>query len=98
MNQAPAGGLGLGNSISNDDRASNTKKPAHVQAEIANLRRDFVGECLLVVAIKASHARENVLLCDDLTAERDIHIAIENLREAASSFRAMERLMAGSAP
>jgi hypothetical protein len=57
------------------------------QEAIADLHRDFIGECLRIASAKASHAADNILLADDLNAERDIRIAIENIREAARSFR-----------
>jgi hypothetical protein len=57
------------------------------QAAIADLQCEFIAECLRIAAVKASHAADNILLADDLNAERDIRIAIENIREAARSFR-----------
>jgi hypothetical protein len=51
------------------------------------LHRDFIGECLRIAAIKAAHGADNILLGDDLNAERDIRLAIENLREANKTFR-----------
>jgi hypothetical protein len=56
-------------------------------ARVAALHREFVGECLRVAAIKASHASDNVLLGDDINAERDIRLAISHLKEAAKAFR-----------
>jgi hypothetical protein len=50
-------------------------------------RRDFIAECLRIASIKASHGADNILIGDDLNTERDIRLAIENLREAARSFR-----------
>jgi hypothetical protein len=40
-----------------------------------------------VASIKASHAADNILLGDDLNAERDIRLAIDHIREAARSYR-----------
>jgi hypothetical protein len=62
-------------------------KPAHVQEAIADLKREFISECLRIAAIKAGHGAANVAIGDDLNAERDIRLAIENLREAARAFR-----------
>ncbi|MCI0601187.1 MAG: hypothetical protein L0Y60_17065 [Beijerinckiaceae bacterium] len=72
------------------------KSTAATQA-IADLRREFVAECLRVAAIKAAHGADNVFLGDDLNAERDIRIAVENIREAARSFREWQ-LAAGAVP
>jgi len=52
---------------------------------------------LKIAAIKAAHGADNVPLCDDLNAERDIRIAIKNLREVASSFWALEQMTAEAA-
>jgi len=82
---------------SRSDPNDSQKAPA-VQASIADLRREFIAECLRVTAIKAAHGADNVMLADDVNAERDIRIAIEHLREAASSFGALEKSMAGGAP
>jgi hypothetical protein len=51
------------------------------------LLREFIAECLRIAAVKASHGADNVMLLDDLNAERDIRIAVDNLREAAEAFR-----------
>jgi hypothetical protein len=50
---------------------------------LAAAKRDFIAECLRIAAIKASHGAENILIGDDLNTERDIRLAIANLREAA---------------
>ncbi len=67
-----------------------SKRPARVQEAIAALKREFVAECLRIAAIKASHAADNVEIGDDLCAERDIRLAVENVREAARAFRELE--------
>jgi hypothetical protein len=46
-----------------------------------------LSECLRIAAIKAAHAADKISLSDDLNVERDIRIAIENIREAAKAFR-----------
>jgi hypothetical protein len=63
------------------------KKPAHVQEAIDTLRREFVVECLRIAALKASHGADNLAIGDDLNAERDIRLAVENVKEAAKAFR-----------
>jgi hypothetical protein len=92
--QAPPGqtaGLGNTSSISSFDSSENNKpKPAHVQEAIADLKREFLSECLRIAAIKAGHGAANVAIGDDLNAERDIRLAIENLREAARAFRELD--------
>jgi Helix-turn-helix domain len=57
------------------------------QEAIADLHRDFIGECLRIAAINAAQGADNIWLADDLNAERDIRLAVENIREAARSFR-----------
>jgi len=70
--------------------------PSSKQAAIVGLQREFISECLRVAAVKASHAGDDILLGDDLAAERGIRIAIDNLREAASAFRQLEAALGGS--
>jgi hypothetical protein len=88
--QTPDSGPGLANSIITDPQSNIPKNPA-VQAAVIDLRRDFVSECLRIAAVKAAHGADNIALNDDLCAERDIRIAVENLREAAASFRQLQR-------
>jgi hypothetical protein len=79
---------------SGNDR-NDTKRPPHVKEAIADLRREFIAECLRVAAVKAAHCADNICLRDDLTAERDIRIAVENIREATRGFRALSSLETG---
>jgi hypothetical protein len=71
---------------------------AAIERNHARLRdinsREFIAECLRIVSLKAAHAADNVWLADDLTAERDIELAISNLREGARTFREMQRIQA----
>jgi hypothetical protein len=46
-----------------------------------------------IAALKASHGADNLDLGDDLNAERDIRIAVENLREAGRAFRELQLLL-----
>jgi hypothetical protein len=63
------------------------------QEAIAALRRDFAAEALRVAAIKVAHAADDVLLGDDVGAERGIRLAIAHLRAAAATFREMQDLI-----
>jgi hypothetical protein len=67
------------------------KSPQAQRAFVA-LTREFIAECLRIASLKAAHGASNLEIGDDLCAERDIRIAVENLREAARSFRELERL------
>jgi hypothetical protein len=91
QNEAPPGRAGLLdiNSVAGSDVES-SQKHVHVQEAIAALRRDFAAEALRVAAIKALHAADNITLGDD--GERGIQIAIQNLREAATAFRQLQKL------
>jgi hypothetical protein len=80
-----------------ENGSGNIRISPAAQAAIADLRRDFISECLRIAAVKCSHGADNICLRDDLNVERDIRLAIEYLREAAASFRALEQLMAGGA-
>ena len=71
-----------------------TPKSLHVQHTIAALQRQFIGEALRIVAVKAWHAADDIDLADDASAERGIRIAVLNLREAATGFRQLEALTA----
>jgi hypothetical protein len=81
-----AGGLETSVCLAASDGSVNTKPNPQTQAAIADLHREFIAECLKIVAMKASHGADNVLLGDDLNAERDIHLAIEKIREASKAF------------
>jgi mevalonate pyrophosphate decarboxylase len=87
------GAAGLGNSSSvTADRSENI----HSQATAA-LQRDFIAEALRVASIKAAHAAEDVLLGDDVGAEREIRQAISHLRAGSATFREMQGAFEGSA-
>jgi len=90
----PAGGAdGLGNvSCLVADSSENRNSRLHVQETIAALQRDFVAEALRIAALKAWHAADDLAIMDDDCAERGIRIAIENLREAATGFRQLQKL------
>jgi hypothetical protein len=60
-------------------------------AAIDDLKVHFVAECLKIAAIKAAHGSDNILIGDWLNCERDIRLAVENLREASRSFSKAER-------
>jgi hypothetical protein len=78
------------------DGAEINKRPAHVQEAIATLKCEFIAECLRIVALKASHGADNIEIGDRLNAERDIRLAVENLREAARAFRELGLLKEGA--
>ena len=65
-------------------RESN-ENPTSIQEAIVRLKREFAVECCRIAGVKALHAADNLLLLDDLNAERDLRIATRNLREARSS-------------
>jgi hypothetical protein len=72
------------------------KKHAHVQDTLDTLKCDFIAECLRIVALKASHGADNVEIGDLLNAERDIRLAVDNLREAARAFRELQSALGGA--
>jgi hypothetical protein len=72
------------------DNQNPTKSALKKQA-IADLRRDFIAEALRIVVLKAGHAGDDVLIGDDIAAERSIRLAISHLKEAAKTFREMLR-------
>jgi len=92
-NTRPQGGADRAGDLSclAADGSPIAQNPKYVQAAIADLRRDFVAECLRIAAVKAAHGADNIALGDDLNAERDIQIAIDHLKEAASSIRQLQR-------
>jgi hypothetical protein len=95
----PQGGaVGLGNNLSSlaADNRENSKKPDRIQEALDSLKCDFIAECLRIVALKASHGADNIEIGDRLTAERDIRLAVENLREAARAFRELGLLKEGA--
>jgi hypothetical protein len=51
---------------------------------------------LRIVALKASHGADNIEIRDLLNAERDIRLAVDNLREAARAFRELGLLEEGA--
>lgn len=88
----PLGAAGLSESscLAADEAAQN---PAATQAAIVALQRDYIAEALRIAALKAAHGADNVEIADDSCAERDIKVAIENLREAAGAFRQLRRMV-----
>jgi hypothetical protein len=60
------------------------------QEAIATLQGEFSAEALRVAAIKAAHAADDVLLGDDVGAEREIRQAISHLRAGSATFREMQ--------
>jgi hypothetical protein len=105
----PLGAAGLGDNSFPDRNSSeiNTKSLAvqaatvqasipgpAVQARINDLNREFIVECLRIAALKASHGADNVEIGDDLNGERDIRLAIQNLREGSRAFRELELRLA----
>lgn len=91
----PPPGLGLAGAdnttfLGSNDADENAPKAARVSRAIALLKREFIAEALRVAAVKASHGADNLDIGDDLTAERDIRLAVEHLREAAKAFRELE--------
>jgi hypothetical protein len=79
---------GLGDTVRLATNGSPITKPSRAaQQAIADLHREFVADCLRIAAIKAAHGADNILISDDITAERDIRLAVENIREAARAFR-----------
>jgi hypothetical protein len=94
--RAPTKGASPNNNrLSNNDQKHLTQTEYQKQAVIIDLKREFVAECLRVVALKASHGADNIELADDLNVERDIRLAVANLKEAAQAFREIERMKAG---
>jgi hypothetical protein len=73
--------------ITNFNAPQLTEKKPKIQAVIIGLKRDFAAEALAIAAIKASHAADDVLLGDDISAERGIRLAIAHLRAGAAAFR-----------
>jgi hypothetical protein len=69
------------------DGSENSHSQPAPQETPAALQRDFAAEALHVAAIKAAHAADNVLIGDDVGAERDICLAISHVRAGATAFR-----------
>jgi hypothetical protein len=84
------GGPGNLSSIGFADVSENKLGEHAPQEAITALRRDFTAEALRVVAIKAAHAADDVLLGDDHGAEREIRLAISHLREGSAAFRELQ--------
>ena len=68
------------------DSSENTHSQSKPQEAITALRRDFAAEALRVASIKAVHAADNVLLGDDVGAEREIRLAISHLGAGSAAF------------
>jgi hypothetical protein len=94
---ARGGGAGLNkcSSFGGKNIPVNSRPNPQAQAAIADLHREFIAECLRIAAIKAAHGADNISLGDDLNAERDIRISVENIREAAKAFREWQALNEG---
>jgi hypothetical protein len=89
---------GLGNAFPAGNGSSKIPPKDHLAQEaIAHLQRDFAAEALRVAAIKAAHAADDVLLSDDVGAEREIRMAISHLRAGSAAFREMQGAIEGSA-
>ena len=92
------GAAGLGNSSSvTADGSENIHSQSAPQEATAALQRDFIAEALRVASIKAAHAADDVLLGDDVGAEREIRQAISHLRAGSATFREMQGAFEGSA-
>jgi hypothetical protein len=74
-----------------DDLKTSSPK-SETQEAIARLQREFISEALRIAAIKASHAADDLDICDDSAAERSIRIAIQSLKQAATAFRELDQL------
>lgn len=93
QNETPpcqAGFLDINSEVESDVESS--QKAVPVQEAIAALQLDFVAEALRIAGIKALHAADDITLGDDGCAERGIRITIQNLREAATAFRQLQKL------
>jgi hypothetical protein len=90
--EAPTSGSGVDCSLLGGVNTP-ISSPGHSgkQQAITALRRDFIAEALRVVALKASHAADDVELGDDICAERGISIVVAHVKEAAATFREMQR-------
>jgi hypothetical protein len=75
-----------------NENIRNSRPTPQAQAAIADLHREFIAECLRIAAIKAAHGADNISLGDDLNAERDIRVSVENIREASKAFREWQAL------
>ena len=92
------GAPGLGNSSSvTADYSENIHSQSAPQEATAALQRDFIAEALRVAAVKAAHAADDVLLRDDVGAEREIRLAISHLRAGSSAFRKLQGTIEGIA-
>jgi hypothetical protein len=85
------GAAGLGNSSSvTADVSENIHSQSAPQEATAALQRDFIAEALRVASLKAAHAADDVLLGDDVGAEREIRPAISHLGAGSAAFRKLE--------
>ena len=75
------------------DEESIARIPVATQAEIVAMQRDYIAEALRIAALKAAHAADDIEIGDDAVAERGITLAIQNLREVASAFRQLRRMV-----
>jgi hypothetical protein len=97
QNKTPPGRAGLDiNSMAGND-VENSQKPVHAQEAIAALQRDYIAEALRIAAIKTAHAANDVLLGDDVGAEREIRLAVSHLQADSAAFREMQRSIDGPA-
>jgi hypothetical protein len=92
------GAAGLGNSSSvTADGSENIHSHSAPQEATVALQRDFIAEALRVASIKAAHAADDLLLGDDVGAEREIRLVISHLRAGAAAFREMQGTIEGIA-
>ena len=92
---APASGSPKCSQLGSGNSSDPTKSSPDKQQAFASLQKEFVCECLRIVALKAAHAADNFELGDDLSAERDLGIVVAHIREAAAAFRELQRLAGG---
>lgn len=98
--KTPPGGIPAGldyRRIDNSNEIVIAQKAARVSRAIALLQKEFIAEALRIVAIKASHAADDLELGDDICAARNLGIVVANVREAAKAFRELEQLTAEGA-
>ena len=90
-------GSGYSSSIGVGDGSENKPGEHTAQEATAALQRDFIAEALRVASIKAAHAADDVLLGDDVGAEREIRQAFSHLRAGSSAFRKLQGTIEGIA-
>jgi hypothetical protein len=87
------GATGLGDAFPGGNCSSEIPPKAPLAQEaIAALQLDFVAEALRITGFKALHAADDLTLGDGGCAECGIPIAIQNLREATTAFRRLQKL------